>query len=171
MPELVEHMIRLAFSRFPKELHEKLQMLELPGSRLACGCYLFAPPYLHVVIEARSQELNLGPADLIVTPQWEQAVLDQIKTLPKRYKVRITDSSINLHCKPERAVAEDVQQDGAIRVKRAVIRTVIRSNIQVERPFFHVPHPSSSVRSAPSDGPRTASTGVVHIGSMPRCST
>lgn len=144
--------VRLTFSRNPKELHEVLQMLDLPGvhsdSRLSCGGYIIAPLRLHKAIEARSHELKLGPADVIVTAELEQVVMDEIKNLPRKYKISITSSSINLQA-GETAFAEDAQQD--------VTMSEDVWNVQVKRTFIHLDL-SSSLRSEPSPHPQAMCT-------------
>lgn len=79
--------VHLHFPRNPKELHRVLQVLELPGvpagSRLSCSAYVFAPSDFHAVFEGRSQELELGHSDVIVTAELEQLVMAEIGQLPR----------------------------------------------------------------------------------------
>jgi hypothetical protein len=157
-------LVRLTFSRNPTQLHELLQRhtgFKYPPRRLECRSYLFVPDTLHDIIQAKSAEMKLGPADVILTEDMETYVLDVVKSSLKR--------SLKISVKHRMPFKVDSKKDEDDEVNGCATDQDLKSDhnpsyqdcdvprLHIFKTFIHVPVPSSLV-SAPSGGPRTAST-------------
>jgi len=152
----------LEFSRDPKSFHHALlTCAELQYSRdlltesgfspeLPSQAKVFVPPELYeVTLEAvRLQGIQLKPRHVIVHSDLEELVIDAVRGCKGREKVRCKDRRLV----PLNAAGETLQLDHPV----VVCRT-----------FLHVKMPSD-LRSLPSAGPVTVSTGDAHGSINPR---
>ncbi|CAE7836356.1 unnamed protein product [Symbiodinium sp. CCMP2592] len=157
-------LVRLKFSRNPTPFHECLQRCkELDACRgaladagfqwrLHSGAYIFVPVDMHAAVQDQIEEegLILGPADVLVSEELEGAVTGAICCLPRKHKVNV--ESRQASTLPAQQSDLTAQEDPF--------------PIKIERTFIHVKIPSS-LRTEPSEGPRTASSTDADARALP----
>ena len=160
-------LVRLRFARNPAAFHECLQRCEQLAAcrkaladagfqwKLPGGAYVFVPAGLYLTVQEHISEegLSLGPADVLVSEALESVVRDAIRCLPRRLKISVESSRSSTLEAKEVGVIEMSEQEDLFPIK-------------IERTFIHVKVPSS-LRTEPSDGPRTASSTDADPRSLP----
>jgi len=136
-------------------LHGCKQALRQAGLeyRLPCGAYLFVAPdlYSFIIEHLGAHAICLRHSDVIASLCYEDAVMRTIYDMPRKYKLRIRHRELlEVPTAPESAAADEEPNEDDIQV-------------EIKCTFIHIPIPSS-LRTEPSDGPRTASTTDVHQG-------
>jgi len=160
------------FSRNPKEFHDCIKRWtdnedikrrigdECIRSRLPSEAYILAPAMWYEYIQKHigSNCLTLGPGHVIVHEELEQSLMEAVRALPRKFKISVQSrgSIIDEHEPP------DVTQVG----ETSGYGPHDTIQLQIVRTFMQVKVPSS-LYSAPSDGPRTASTTDASLSKGP----
>lgn len=107
---------------------------------------------MHAAVQDHIQEegLALGPADVLVSEELEGAVTGAVCCLPRKHKVSVESRQPSTLPAKQSDLAE--QED--------------RFPIKIERTFIHVKIPSS-LRTEPSEGPRTVSSTDADARALP----
>jgi len=149
----------LQLSKSPAVLHEHLaKNIHLHGCKMAlqqagldyrlpCGAYLLVVPEVYPFILAlfETEGFPVHHSDLIVSLCYEDAVMRAIYSLPRKYKLCIRHHEVlEIPAIPEIGTTDEEPNEVDI-------------HVEIKCTFIHIPIPSS-LRTVPSDGPRTAST-------------